>query len=261
MPRHLFETMIENHILHGARFQQTPNISGQRLESPKYLIIHFSASGGTDGTVRELCKDNSNKSAHLVIGRDGEVVQLASFDQRAWHCGESQWNGEESLNRMSIGIELVNWGKLERSKDGKFCSWVGTEIATDEVAEATHKNEAAPAYWHKYTSEQLEVCANVAAEIFKHYNLKAVLGHDDIAPTRKTDPGPLFPMDWLVRKVLQSTEKPKGISVRGVCFDLDQLGAGVYATIEDREGDIMRLLSFDEARALRDWLNENLPDG
>ena len=239
--------MIQDHILTGVRFQQTPNISGQRLENPKYLIIHFSASGSTSSTVRELCKEGSNKSAHLVIGRDGEIVQLASFDQRAWHCGESAWNGEESLNRMSIGIELVNWGKLDRSKDGNvYRSWAGTEIPANEVEQATHKNETTPAYWHKYTSEQLEVCKNVAREIFHAYNLKDVLGHDDISPTRKTDPGPLFPMEQLL------VDLPPEL-----VFYLKPKSGGVMYVV--RGSDAEGSLSFDEARALRDWLNENLP--
>lgn len=253
--------MIQDHTLSGVRFDQTPNVSPGTI-TPKYLIIHYSASPTTEGTVSWLCRPDSRVSAHIVIGRDGGVVQIAKFNQRAWHCGLSEWNGEEGMNDCSIGIELIGVGHVKRDKDGKF--WYGSrEIPADEVEQATHKNETEPRYWHRYTDEQIEVCIKVAAEIFHAYGLKDILGHDDIAPTRKTDPGPLFPMDRLKNAVMADgvdSMHPKAFRARDVYFTPAVVaGGGFYVTIEDREGDTDRLITTEEARALRDWLNENLP--
>lgn len=255
--------MIEHHILTGVRFEQTPNVSPGVI-TPKYLIIHYSASLTTEGTVNWLCNPKARVSAHIVIGRKGEVIQLAKFNQKAWHCGISEWNREEGMNDRSIGIELIGVGHVERDKDGKF--WYGSrEIPADEVEQATHKNETEPRYWHKYTPEQIDVCIRVAAEIFHTYGLKDILGHDDIAPTRKTDPGPLFPMDRIKNAVMADgvdSMYPKAFRARDLYFTpaLGTVGSGFYVTIEDREGDVDRLITEAEARALRDWLNENLSE-
>jgi len=187
---------IENHILEGIQFKQTPNISGLKIVGPRFLILHYTASGNVPGTVGSLTRKGGNKSAHLVIGRDGEVVQLASFDQRAWHCGQSEWKGLEGLNYYSIGIEFVNWGDLTEDKDGVFRSWAGTIVPSHEVVNAIHKNETIPRDWQDFTPAQLAKGAEVARAILEAYpSIEMILGHDDIAPTRKTDPGPAFPMN------------------------------------------------------------------
>ena len=261
MPRHFKTSMILDHKIQGVRFQQTRNISPGEI-TPKYLIIHYSASPSLDGTVDWLCRPDSGVSAHIVIGRDGEVVQIAKFNQKAWHCGLSEWNGEEGMNDRSIGIELIGLGYVRKDKDGKF--WKGgREVPIEEVKLATHKNETDPRYWHKYTDEQIEVCKNVAREIFHAYNLKEILGHDDIAPTRKTDPGPLFPMDELRAFVMAGKDQisQKAFKAHDVYFTAAKDGEGFYVTIEDNAGDLDRRITTAEARALRDWLNENLKDG
>jgi len=190
--------MIENHKLAGIPFKQTPNVWALPLIAPENIIIHYSMSGTVAGTVAHLTNPKSQVSAHIVIGRDGEEVwQLARFNQRAWHCGASEWKGKKSRNYYDIGIEFVNWGPIELDKDGKtFHSKWGQVVPAEEVEEATHKNETAPRYWHKFTPEQLAKGAEIAREILTTYpTIEDVIGHDDIAPGRKSDPGPLFPME------------------------------------------------------------------
>ncbi|MBK7338744.1 MAG: N-acetylmuramoyl-L-alanine amidase [Saprospirales bacterium] len=119
---------IENHILVGAQFKQTPNISGLKINGPKFLILHYTASGNTEGTLSWLTYAESGVSAHILIGRGGEVWQLASFDQIARHCGKSEWEGLESLNGYSIGIEFVNWGVLTAKQRTGSSSSPGTAI-------------------------------------------------------------------------------------------------------------------------------------
>jgi AmpD protein len=100
-------------------------------------------------------------SAHLLIERTGEITQFVPFDKRAWHAGESEFEGRTNCNDFSIGIELEG---------------------TDEVA---------------YTDEQYGALLAVTRAIQRTYPLITggkIVGHHDIAPGRKTDPGPSF--DW-----------------------------------------------------------------
>lgn len=99
-------------------------------------------------------------SAHCLIRRDGEIIQYVPFDKRAWHAGVSQYQGRERCNDFSIGIELEG---------------------TDTLA---------------YTPEQYQQLAQLTALLIAHYPQIAqhMTGHSDIAPVRKTDPGPAF--DW-----------------------------------------------------------------
>lgn len=100
-------------------------------------------------------------SSHAFVRRDGEVQQFVSFDRRAWHAGKSSWCGRERCNDFSIGIELEG---------------------TDEAP---------------YSDPQYEALADLVRALQSAYPslaADAVLGHSDIAPGRKTDPGPAF--DW-----------------------------------------------------------------
>ena len=97
-------------------------------------------------------------SAHFLIKRKGELVQFVSCHNRAWHAGESSWKGMSNCNDFSIGIELE-----------------GTEIES-------------------YEEIQYKVLLNLLVQLKKEYNIIDIVGHSDIAPHRKTDPGPSF--DW-----------------------------------------------------------------
>jgi N-acetylmuramoyl-L-alanine amidase len=174
------------------RFEATPNLSDGRL-APSYLVIHYTAGRDLQSSVRWLTNPGAGASAHLVIGRDGEIVQLAAFDRVAWHAGQSRWRGLEGLNRHSIGIELDNAGALQRQA-GRWRAWFGADYPETDVLEAVHKNEAVSRGWQLFTEEQLEATALVARLVVDQYGLKDVIGHDDIAPGRKQDPGPAFPL-------------------------------------------------------------------
>ena len=97
-------------------------------------------------------------SAHFLIKRKGELIQFVSCHNRAWHAGESSWKGMSNCNDFSIGIELE-----------------GTEIES-------------------YEEIQYKVLLNLLVQLKKEYNIIDIVGHSDIAPHRKTDPGPSF--DW-----------------------------------------------------------------
>ena len=73
---------------------------------PDSIIIHFTAGRDAVTSAEYLCKDDVKASAHMVIGRKGEIYQLVDFDTVAWHAGESQYGGRTGYNKYSIGIEL-----------------------------------------------------------------------------------------------------------------------------------------------------------
>ena len=188
---------VRRHRLHHdddkpVRFEATPNLGDGRL-APSYLVIHYTAGRDVESSVRWLTNPAAGASAHLVIGRDGQIVQLAPFDRITWHAGASRWRGLEGLNRHAIGIELDNAGALERQA-GRWRAWFGADYVEQEVLEATHKHETASRGWHLFSEEQLETTALVARLLVEQYGLKDVIGHDDIAPLRKQDPGPAFPL-------------------------------------------------------------------
>jgi len=175
-------------------FVKSPNTSG-RMRSIDYLVMHYTAGSSAESAVRTLTSRRAKASAHLVIGRDGSITQLVPFNIVAWHAGRSSWLSVKGLNKYSIGIELDNTGPLTKS-GGVWKTWFGASVDDAEVLEAAHKNN--PSHfcgWQLYTPEQLAVSLEVAEALEDHYNFKDILGHDDIAPRRKTDPGPAFPID------------------------------------------------------------------
>jgi N-acetylmuramoyl-L-alanine amidase len=141
-------------------------------------------------------------SAHLVIGRDGRIVQMVAFNRRAWHAGISRWGAIENLNAYAIGIELDNAGRLQRRGDGAWVHPVsGRVVPVREVIEAQHKAEARPTGWHAFPEAQLNATA-AARVLHDRYGFIDILDHDDIASGRKVDPAPAFPMASFTTQVM-----------------------------------------------------------
>ena len=191
---------IQNHRLIAddgtpVRYVETPNKSG--LMTPEYLVMHYTAGSSAEGSVSWMCNPAAKAAAHLVIGRDGSLTQLAPFNRVTWHAGKSEWEGRSGLNGFSIGIELDNAGKLERVGNRWISAVSKRAYPDDDVLVANHKHDrpgTPPIGWHEYSEAQLEVAAQVGLLLMEKYALKDVLGHEDIAPGRKADPGPAFPM-------------------------------------------------------------------
>lgn len=180
----------------GQPVRQMPSPHHSAGNSRRYLVIHYTAGTTLEGAVSWFMNPAAKASAHFVVAADGSVVQMVGLDRRAWHAGESEWKGTKSLNAHSIGIEIVNAGKLRRTARG-WVNWAERRIPDEEVTEATHRNETAPAGWHEYTAAQVDTVLSLAVALHAAFGFSEVLGHDDIAPGRKVDPGPLFPMGAL----------------------------------------------------------------
>ena len=206
---------IENHRLvlsNGTpvRFVPSPNQGGE-LEA-KHLVMHYTAGSSAQESIDWLCSPNSQASAHLVIARDGSITQLVPFDLVAWHAGKSAWNGITGLNRHSIGIELDNPGPVQRV-NGRWRAWFKREYPDGDVITAKHKLQGGVCGWVTYTEAQIETAVEVARTLVGHYALQEVLGHEEISPTRKTDPGPAFPMASFRAQVLGGNAAPSRLFV------------------------------------------------
>lgn len=182
--QHLLEADFVEHSV-------TPNKGG--LFTPNYLVFHFTAGRSYRSSVDWLRNPEAKASAHLVVGRDGSIAQLLPFNVVAWHAGKSNWNGLTGMNQYAVGIELDNAGKLTKV-GGQYRTWFQAAIPESEVIQAKHKNEADIGFWHAYTELQIERANELAALLVSTYRLKDIIGHEDIAPGRKNDPGPAFPL-------------------------------------------------------------------
>lgn len=181
-------------------FVATPN-RGDTLK-PLYLIIHYTADTSAKGAISWFQHPEAQASAHLVIDRNGSATQMVEFNRIAWHAGKSAWQGLERLNAYSIGIELVNGGKLRKNGSGKWQTYAGTVIPDAEVVVATHERGGSEAGWHRYSPEQIEATLEIGLALRAKYKLADVLGHDDVSWPRKADPGPAFPMTSVAGKIL-----------------------------------------------------------
>jgi len=138
-----------------------PRPAGARVE---LLILHYTGMATAEAARQRLCDAAAKVSSHYLIDEDGTILRLVSEDHRAWHAGVSCWAGQRDVNSHSIGIELVNPG---------------------------HEFGYRP-----FPSVQMATLAALAKDILARHPIPAhgVLGHSDVAPARKADPGELF--DW-----------------------------------------------------------------
>lgn len=202
---------IQKHRLSGQQvtFRQSPNHGGKFAKGfPDAIIIHYTAGASFSSSLNTLCDPKSKVSAHLLIGRNGEIAQMVPFDTKAWHAGRSSYKGRNGYNNYSIGIELDNAGML--SKEGNdYVSWFGRFHSEKDVIEAVHRNETRSRFWHQYTKKQLQLVETLCNILCSHYGIKEILGHEEIAPLRKSDPGPAFPLDELRKKLMEEKSNEK----------------------------------------------------
>jgi N-acetyl-anhydromuramyl-L-alanine amidase AmpD len=198
---------IDDHILTGDNisFRLSPNTPGRfQSSSPDTIVIHFTAGSSLASSVNVLTNADSGVSAHFVVGRNGDIVQMLPTNKIAWHAGESHYEGRSGLNQYSIGIELDNAGQLKARGDGTYESWFGEVYGENEVLTAQHANQQSIGYWHKYTEVQIARTLSICKALCSYYDISTVVGHEEIAPARKVDPGPAFPLQKFKALVLQS---------------------------------------------------------
>ena len=146
----------------------SPNFNERQLPV-SMIVLHYTGMQSAEAALARLTDPAAEVSAHYLIDEDGTIHRLVAEDKRAWHAGQSHWRGITDVNSASIGIELVN---------------PGHEFGYREFAPA-----------------QIEALIPLLAEIKDRYEITRgnIVGHSDIAPTRKQDPGEFFPWAQLAR--------------------------------------------------------------
>lgn len=171
---------------------QTTNNGGRfRTGQPEIIVYHYTAAGAGESSAKYLFRPHSPaSSAHFVVDRDGTVYQLSEINVKTWHAGSSVWGKRVGINSYGIGIEIANYGywrdELERwIPDPEAAGW----------QELTHKREHSPRFWEPYTDKQYRALEELTAWLLQTIpTLQIQVGHDDISPGRKSDPGPAFDM-------------------------------------------------------------------
>lgn len=150
---------------------KSPNF-GERAggQNASMAIIHYTGLESAEQALAWLCDPGKEVSAHYVIDEVGRLHHLVDNDKRAWHAGLSSWEGEADINSASIGIELVN---------------PGHEFGYKE-----------------FPQKQVDVLVALLSDLVAGYSIRPnhILGHSDVAPGRKQDPGHLFPWQQLSEK-------------------------------------------------------------
>lgn len=169
-----------NHWLEGVKRDELPG--GSNMPIRRFLVIHFT-SGASGQSSINFWKTPEAKGAcaHIVIERDGTVIQCRPFNRTCGHAGKSSWKGFDGLNSCSIGIELANAGDNAK---------LAAKWSKLPLVKAKHKNGGPVQEWEAYPDVQVAACGEVVKALVDRYKLDDVIGHDDIAPDRKNDPGP-----------------------------------------------------------------------
>ena len=146
----------------------SPNFDARSLPV-SIIVLHYTGMQTAQAAIDRLRDPEAKVSAHYLVAEDGQILRMVAEDQRAWHAGKSRWRGIEDVNSASIGIEIVNPG---------------------------HEFGYRP-----FSEEQIDALLPLVAGIKERHDIGRgnIVGHSDIAPTRKQDPGELFPWARLAK--------------------------------------------------------------
>lgn len=153
----------------------SPNFGERRTgEGISLIVLHYTGMESAEAALERLCDEAAEVSCHYLIARDGGVTRLVPEEMRAWHAGHGRWGGRDDVNSRSIGIELDNDGESP------------------------------------FEDPLMETLEHLLAELLTRHRLppKAVIGHSDMSPERKSDPGPRFDWARLAKKGLAVWPEP-----------------------------------------------------
>ncbi|MEP4052346.1 MAG: N-acetylmuramoyl-L-alanine amidase [Litorimonas sp.] len=209
----------------------SPNFNARKLPI-SILVLHYTGMESGALARDRLCDPSAEVSAHWLVHEDGAIESLVAEEHRAWHAGVGSWNGIIDVNSASIGIEIVNGGHNVPQIDGSL---------------------------PPYPDAQILAVIKLAKDIVGRHNIKPqnVVGHSDIAPDRKEDPGEHFPWAGLAaagiglwpgelpednRIVFEAGDRDRGLSIiqRGLA-DLGY-GASVTGCLDEQTQAIIRAI-------------------
>jgi N-acetylmuramoyl-L-alanine amidase len=198
----------------------TSHPSQNKDERVQYVILHYTSTG-LERSLQLLTKGEVS-SHYLIDAGPATIYQLVDEQKRAWHAGESEWEGRTWLNSTSIGIELVNPG-YDQTPEGRV--------------------------WYPFSEGQITALIELLKGITErnHIEPRHVIGHSDIAPLRKLDPGPLFPWKrlaeagfglWPDAKAVDQEQQAFEQNLPSISWYQQQLANVGYATPQTGELDV-----------------------
>ncbi len=181
------------------------------------IILHYTGMRSAEAALERLCDPASEVSAHYVVEQSGIVHQLVPDDCRAWHAGRSYWGGERDINSASLGIEIVNKGH---------------EFGYEDFPPA-----------------QIDAVKALCSHLMREYAIRPdrVLGHSDVAPGRKIDPGERFPWPILAQDGIGLWPVPQDVDYKAAADIAAGKGPAVH--------DLLMAVGYDPEAAAADLLD------
>ena len=185
----------------------------------KFIIIHYTGMNTEFAAINKLCNIKSKVSAHYFIKKNGKIINMVPDTYIAWHAGESLWKSFNSLNKYSIGIEISNPG---------------------------HNNN-----YKNFSFNQISSLSKLIKFLIKKYKIKKtnILGHSDLAPKRKKDPGEKFPWKILFKKGLINWHKLKEKKIK--------IFRGLKLTLIEEEMFLKNLYKFGYCKIKKENSSKN----
>lgn len=190
--------------------EPSPNFDDRRFPVDM-LVLHYTGMQTGEAALERLCDPEASVSSHYLVHEDGQVFALVDEDKRAWHAGVSRWQGDEDINSRSIGIEIVNGGHDWPLEDGRL---------------------------PPYPAEQVEAVIDLCRAIIQRWDIPQtrIVGHSDIAPVRKRDPGEHFPWARLAQAgvgvwplALPTSDISIKRALEMIGYDIEDLPAAIAA--------------------------------
>ena len=214
----------------------SPNfeITKRKLSQIKFIIFHYTGMKKESEAIKRLTDIKSKVSCHYLIKNNGDIVAMVPDLYVAWHAGVSSWKNFKSLNKHSIGIEISNPG---------------------------HDND-----YNKFKKKQSQSLKKLSQFLIKKYRIdkKNILGHSDIAPTRKKDPGEKFPWkyfaklgigEWhsLSKRILFESRRKKISLIDEKKFfkNLKKIGYSTKSPTKLKKDQFLRLITYAFQRRFR----------
>jgi N-acetylmuramoyl-L-alanine amidase len=209
----------------------------RKLNQIKFIIFHYTGMKKESEVIKKLIDVKSKVSCHYLIKNNGEIVVMVPNLYEAWHAGVSSWKNYKSLNKYSIGIEISNPGHEYNYK--------------------------------KFSKKQIQSLKILSQFLIKKYriNQKNILGHSDIAPTRKKDPGEKFPWKYfaklgigkwhsLPKRILSKNRRKKTslIDKKKFLKNLSKIGYSIKGSTKLKKGQFLNLLICAFQRRFRQEL-------
>lgn len=194
-----------------SRIHPALNVEARRDGAlPRLVILHYTGMASAEKAIDWLAREESRVSCHYVIDEQGRITQLVPERLRAWHAGVSYWNGETDINSHSIGIEIHNRGH----SDG----------------------------YPNFPSAQIAAVIKLTRDICERHAIppEGVLGHSDVAISRKIDPGEKFPWHTLARHGVGLWVRPAPIAAHDQGVDIGDTGPHI-----DEARMLLRAFGYD----------------